>query len=217
MLTKKYEGAIYEAKTLKNEHITSGIIGSIDGSEIVLIDPEGSMPIVPVKTPIKISVYSADEGFRVMGGQVYLSNPDFMRIVDVIDYINFERRRFFRVDVDIICRLTVPPAILARKGIVAEEPHVILTHLRDLSLCGMRMETDLPLKKGDEISVDVMLGKGGEHELKLAVRRVGDEGSGGKRLIGAEIIEISPQAERQLSAYLFELQRQHIRRMKSGT
>ena len=216
LISKKHEGSIYEAKTLKNEYIASGVIRRVEGSEVDLMDPNGSMPIVAMNTPLKIAVYSSHEGFRMLAGQVYLSNREFMRVVDVVDFVNFERRRFFRVDVNMISRLLVPPEVLAHQGIEAEEPRIVPTRILDLSLCGLLLETDLPLKSGDKLTVHLSLGKAGEEDIELVIRRIGRENSEGKRRIGAEIIELSPRVEQQLCAFLFEKQREHIRRAKSS-
>ena len=215
VLPKEYEGSFYEVKSLKNEFISSGIIHKITEDGIEITDPLGPMPILSFKMPVKIAVYNNTLGFRMMAGQVYLSNRDFIRIVDVIDFIDYERRRFFRVDIDVSGVLLVPPAILKRQGIESEEPRKVPVRVKDLSLCGNLIETDLPLKIGDELTLLIVLYKSGEEELVTLVRRIGAEDENRKRLIGGEIPELSPRVEQQLCAFLFEQQRQQIRRGKS--
>mgnify|MGYP000892613451 CR=1 FL=1 len=101
----EYIASVCEIKTLANELVATGTIQEITPEYIEVSDKTGFMSITPYGIPVKMNVFNSKNGFRVLAGKVYTSNPKFLRIVDVITLLDCERRHFFRVEVNMIAQI----------------------------------------------------------------------------------------------------------------
>ena len=216
MMVKQYEGSICEVKTLKDMLLTSGRIEKIEEDTMEISDAPGPMPIIPYKTPVKIAMYNAVHGFKMMAGQVYISNKEYLKIVDILDFLDYERRQFFRVDIDASAELILP---IETDRDETEELNAKIEKLpvrmRNISLCGLMFETDREFKKGDKLTVLMPLYKNSEEELAVVVQRFYERD--GKNYYGAEILNLDGRVEQLLCAYLFAQQRMQIQKRKSAT
>lgn len=208
MLEKEYEGSVCEMKTLKNVLIATGRIDRIEGTEMEISDPSGPIAILPYKMPVKIAVFNNHLGFRMMAGQVYMANGEYIRVMNTLDFLEYERRRFFRLDID-------APAILIMDGTNQEGEKEILewpVRVKNLSLCGVMFESDQHYPQGKELVLQLPLYRDKLETLRITIHR-GQEWED-TYLYGAEIQELGRQAEQNLCAYLFEQQRLQIQRSK---
>lgn len=258
MIAKEYKGATVEIQSLRNDFIMNGYIHELNLEWLEVRDKENLLPILNYETYVKLTVRKPNSAVRTLVGQVYISNTDFVRIVNVANLSDFERRRFFRIDLslsgkiivseDIRNRIELSPDSAAndierstveikqfelrannpgvadyfsdgvRKNIAdtgedATKDSTKLVRVRNLSLCGASIETDLPLETGDTLNVVLALSKSGEEELPVVIRReIKDNGDA--KLYGCEIMEISSRVEQLLCGFLFEQQRLQIRRSK---
>ena len=216
MLEKDYEGSVCEVKTLKNVFIAAGRIDRIDGTDLEISDPSGPMPLLPYKTPVKISVFNSSLGFRVLAGQVYISNEEYIQVMHTLDFLEYERRRFFRLDIE-------APAVLLVRGEApdgeevpdgeATPPEEVPVRVKILSLCGAMFESGRRYHVGQALSLRMKLYKSQEEVFQLVIHR-GREWEG-VYTYGAEIVDLSRRAEQNLCAYLFEQQRLQIQRNKA--
>ena len=208
MLIQEYEGSVCEIKTLKNVFISAGRIEKIGANELDIYDPSGPLPIITYKTPVKIAIFNSTLGFKMLAGQVYSSNRQTIRIVDVVDFLDYEKRRFFRLDIDASAALLLPQG-----DDLPPKKHQ--TRITNLSLCGMMFASKLSFKMGDKMSVKIALLKNGEDDLPVVIQRIEDQGDG-ITLYGAEIVDLDKRIEQNLCAYLFEQQRQQIQRKRAN-
>ena len=212
MALKQYEGSVCEVKTLKDAFLTSGLIEKIEDNTMEISDAPGPMPIIPYKTPVKIAMYNAVHGFKMMAGQVYISNKEHLKIVDVLDFLDYERRQFFRVDIDASAELLIKTEIDSDED--EEKIHIekLPVRMRNISLCGLMFETTRTFKKGDKLQVIMPLFKSSTEELSVVVQRFFERD--GKNYYGAEILDLDNRIEQLLCAYLFEQQRLQIQKHK---
>lgn len=214
MLEKEYEGSVCEVKTLKNDFITTGKIHRIDGGEVEIVDPDGPLPVVPYRTSVKIAVYNSGLGFRMMAGRVYASGRERLRVVEVLEFLDFEQRRFFRVDFDGSAILIEEDPVEAGED-SRQKPRMHPVRVKNLSLCGVMFETEQVYNMHDRLWLRIPLYHNTEEDLTITIHRIIDT-EDGKFQYGAEILGMNNRVEQNLCAYLFEQQRQQILRKRGG-
>ncbi len=217
MLGQEYVGSVCEVKTLKNVFILSGRIMKLPFGEIEITDPAGPLPLITYKTPVKIAVFNANLGFRMMAGQVYASTRKALRVVDVLDFVDYEQRRFFRVDIDASAELIIKSKNESEKDESNDEPKEEMAfpiRVKNLSLCGMMFETDLALKPDMRLEVRMALHKNMIDTIDITIHRVRE--NDGMFVYGVEFEQVGRRAEQNLCAYLFDQQRKQIQRSKSA-
>lgn len=209
MLEKEYEGSVCEIRTLKNVLVATGRIDRIEDAVMEVSDPSGPIAILPYKTPVKIAVFNNNLGFRMMAGQVYMANGEYIRVMNSLDFLEYERRRFFRLDIDAAATLVLEEKQPDGSKEILERP----VRIKNLSLCGVMFESAHHYPPDQEMILQVKLYKGKLEPLRITIHR-GREWEK-TYIYGAEIMEMSRQTEQSLCAFLFEQQRLQIQRSKT--
>lgn len=206
ILEKGYVGALCEVHTLKNVLLAAGRICRIKGESLEITGDSNDMPIITYNTPVKITVYHAGSKLKVLVGQVYLSNHELLSIVDVINFVDYERRRYFRLDVSVSAYALVP----VREGEEATER--LPVHIQNLSLCGLLLEGEYPWKQGDGIKLELpFCGLG--VLVDGIVRRIQEQESG-RLAYGVEFIGLDDKTEQKICAFLFQKQREQLHKVR---
>lgn len=142
-LEQDYKGSVCEIKTMSNALLTMGSIAEIDEEMdfIKVENDEEELMVISYDTLVKVSVYNAKLGFKVLVGRVFLSTPKFVKIVQVTSLVDYERRAFFRVPVDIPAKIYHLEVEDGNKmcGELIEE-----TRIKDMSLSGMFIRSNFP-------------------------------------------------------------------------
>ena len=102
MLSKEYSGLGCEVTDLNNRLIATGYLDLV-GDEAEVRDTSGNLPILGLNTMVKISVRNSKVGTWVMTGRVYISDRSFLRITELKNCTESEKRRFFRLAVRCFC------------------------------------------------------------------------------------------------------------------
>ena len=79
-IQKEYEGSVCEIKSMDNELIAIGRIKEVNSKNIKVNNSKKELQIVDYGTPIKINVFNAKVGFRVLVGSIYTSTRKEMCI-----------------------------------------------------------------------------------------------------------------------------------------
>jgi hypothetical protein len=180
LLPTDYITSVCEIKTMENELISTGTIAEIS-AEFIKIGKKVD-PLVRVKTGkrVKINVFNTKKGFRVMLGTVYTSAQDFMKIVEIVELADHDRRQFFRVNLELT-------AYVYEKGDL-ETAKKLPINIRDMSLSGLRIEMDPPPEIGDVIWIELNL-SGRAYCCQCRVMRRIPVGKAIKENFGKELIE----------------------------
>lgn len=207
MLSKEYSGLGCEVTDLNNRLIATGYLDLV-GDEAEVRDTSGNLPILGLNTMVKISVRNSKVGTWVMTGRVYISDRSFLRITELKNCTESEKRRFFRLAVDHSAALLLP----SLGGRIARRQKVPV-RLRDISLCGLQVETERHFDMGDQLTVSIAMNHNEEVELEVVVRRI-IQRDGRPTCYGCELMELSAYAERQLCAFILRQQQEQIRRSR---
>lgn len=211
ILTDDYKNSVCEIKSVHNDLLTTGRIYSISESNIEFVHPEDDkMPLIPYNTPVKVSVFNAKRGFRMLMGTVFISTDVFLRVADVQSLQDFERRGFFRM------RVTIPSRIylLETEGSEDTEIQPVNVMIEDISLSGIQVSLERQLAIGETFSVEVQLFKK-KMMFHCRITRVAREGKDNRHFYGCAFFDQSERQIDDLCYDLFQLQRMEIRKRRS--
>ena len=211
-LSENYLLSPCEVKSLENIPILTGYLSKIREDGIQISGKTDELPILHCDTTVKISIFNSKLGFLVLMGRVYLSTPEIVRIVDVQSETDFEKRNFFRVRVDMAAR-----AHLMRndRGVGPQGDVSFTVRVQDLSLSGMFFLCGRPLDVEDQIVADLKLTDTVVSLPCRIVRKIKTEQAGTEGF-GCEFLDSSGRQYDLLCKYLFDRQREQLRRIKQN-
>lgn len=159
-----YIGSLCEIKSLSNDLYMQVKIIKIDHDalEFAAKDQERIM-LLQYRVPVKIFVYNQKLGNQVLVGLTYLSTDNFLRLEDVRQLSDFERRAAFRVNTGVAGTLSRLISDKEHKeftkqleNATPEEAEKMLSgdylevKIMDVSLIGVRIATPKKLKINDK-------------------------------------------------------------------
>lgn len=194
---------------MENAPILMGYISDFVGDGIQISSKEDALPLIHCNTTVKISILNSTLGFKVLIGRVYLSTASFIRIVDAQNAMDYEKRNFFRVKVNIDSKAF--PVTPAENGSISQEP--IKIHLRDISLSGLFFVSDSNLAVEDKLIVSLNLYDTAVSLLCKIIRKIPVE-MGTADGYGCEFLDNTGKQFDLLCKYLFDCQREQIAIMK---
>lgn len=92
-----YVGSSCVIKAKNNDLISMGVLHRIGKNFIDVGSSRNELPGIPYNLLIKLEIYNTQLGFKVLMGRVYLSSPKLVRIVELSEATNDERREYFRI------------------------------------------------------------------------------------------------------------------------
>ena len=92
-----YVGSSCVIKAKNNDLISMGVLHRIGKNFIDVGSSRNELPGIPYNLIIKLEIYNTQLGFKVLIGRVYLSSPKLVRIVELNEATNDERREYFRI------------------------------------------------------------------------------------------------------------------------
>ncbi|MEG1686621.1 MAG: PilZ domain-containing protein [Angelakisella sp.] len=213
-LPKDYEWSVCEVKTMDNELLVAGYISQITDEYIQIGTYKGDrMPLLKFDLPLKISIHNAKKGFRVVAGTTYISTDEMLRVVNVDNLQDFERRVFFRVPVKIPAKL-----FKLTDGEVDpdKEPEEIPVMVENLSLSGLLFlpeNLERSFLMGDKFIVELPIANG---KMNLNIRVCRYERIGNRpQKYGCEFFGYTQKQSDRLCGYIFEIEREMIKKRKN--
>lgn len=170
-LPQEYIGSLCEIKSMSNDLLAVGRVIKIDREALEISGEDGErMPLLQYRTPVKLFVHHTRQPIRIQVGVVYLSTENFARIEEVKPLQDFERRGAFRVNTNVIARLTAlmdeaeqdsfDAALAAASPEQAEDMLArceLEVRVMDISLTGIRLHADQVLTQGARFYIEFSL------------------------------------------------------------
>lgn len=206
-IVKDYEGSVCEIKTMDNDLIAIGKIQEINDKILRISSQKKELKVVDYGTLIKVNIFNADLGFRVIVGNVYTSTKGEISIASVLSLVNRERRNFFRVDMDLNAKL-----IYNESAYRTREIHV---KVLDMSLSGIRFQCNTIFNVGSQVSVSLCLNNQKNHSFPCKIVRSITNGEGEELQYGCEFTGSNEDASDALCSFLFQKQREFLNRRKN--
>lgn len=216
-LPREYEMSVCEVKTLDNDLLVAGFISKVTDDYIQISSyKDERLPILKFDLSVKISVHNARQGFRIVAGQVYVSADQVLRIINVNNLQDFERRAFFRVQVKMPTKITPLPDEFERTNPEAE-PVEIPVIVENLSLSGLLFYPVDPKQEffmGDRYAIELALAGG---TLNFNVKICRFERIGRKPTkYGCEFYGYTQKQSDRLCSHIFEIERDILKSRKKA-
>lgn len=215
-VSERYLHSPCEIHAMDNTPLLIGYISGFPDGSIEITSENDCLPIIHCNTTVKVSIMNDALGFRVLVGHVYLSTGEMIRIVDLQDAANYEKRNFFRVKVGLEAKAYLiaetenfSAANLEPQG----KPFEI--HIHNISLGGLYFICGCKLKAGDHLVVKVNI----YHTILSLITKVIREipiNSRSKSSYGCEFLDNSGRQFDLLCKYLFACQREQIHRIRQN-
>lgn len=212
MCLTEVDGCACEVKDFNNRLIAVGTVRTA-GDTLEVRDLAAQMPILPLDSMIKLFIHKSCAGTVVLAGQVYISNRSFLRLAEVKSLATVERRRFFRQAIDHSAVLLCPAEGDGQDQDVGAAPEMLPVRVKDISLCGLLLESRRELAVGSRMQICMTLHENRLETMDLIVRR--EAGSNGKkRRYGCELVDLSSLTEQRLCAFIMRQQQEQIRQSR---
>lgn len=206
-ISSSYINSICEVKTIKNERIAKATITEINDEylEVTYCD---EIHLLAPDTRVKISIMNEKLGFKVIVGKVYVGTNNFVRIVEVITLMDFEKRDFFRIIISENA-LMYKEKVSAYESNFTTKPSTNIL-INNISLCGAFFICKEKLNLEDKVYLLIELSRGKEI-FPCVIKRItkNEDKSYG---YGCQFLDQNQQQNDELYKYIFDKQIQYLKR-----
>ncbi|MDD2568564.1 MAG: PilZ domain-containing protein [Clostridia bacterium] len=211
LLTEQYVLSPCEIKTMENVPLTCGYLKKVTEDSVEIVNPADKLPIIHCNTPVKINIFNSQLKFKILIGIVYLSTPDILSLVELQNVADYEKRNFFRVKVD----MSSQAYLIQDDGKKKPSLEFFSIFVKNLSLSGLLFKSEKRLPEGSCIMVNLNLyGVHVSFLSKIIRARYLDPESDNE--YGCIFIEQKNTEADMLCKFIFDFQREQIRKMKLG-
>lgn len=211
VISELYACSPCEIKTMSNELLTNAIIKVVDNDCIEVVSHSDALPIIHCNTQVKINIFNNALGFIALVGRVFISSAQLMKIAEVQNLVDFERRQFFRIKVNMAAKACLINDDAAPDSISQLFPVNIL----DISLSGCLIRTKELLSVGQKLIIHMNLLSEPGIAFNSEVQReqpVTEKTSG----YGCMFLDCSNRQLDLLCNYIFQKQREQIMSMRKA-
>lgn len=157
-IPEKYENSLCELKDINNNFLAPGVISAVTDEYIEIAYRNDVVLLLQPNRLVKVNILSEKNGFKVIVGKVYVGTENFIRLVEVVTLMDFEKRDYFRISID-----TISP--IFDKELTASEAefhsHNCPTiRISNISLCGFYFESANRYQLDQEVFILLTLEKG---------------------------------------------------------
>lgn len=134
-ISRNYINSLCELKTMENRVLCAGYIKEITDEYVEIRYRDDTKLLIAANTLIKVSIFNEKLGFKVFIGRVFIGTNDFVRLVEIVTLMDFEKREFFRINI-------FEDAILYKAPVETKEIHYTQVPstkvlINNISLCGV--------------------------------------------------------------------------------
>ncbi len=210
-IPKEYLNSLCEVKSMGNFPILLGYVSDITDDGVKISRKDDRLPVIHCNSTVKANIYNRDLGFRVVIGKVYLSTEEFLRLSDVQNASEYEKRGFYRVKINLETQARLVPEKWQGGRQLAQEPFKIRIH--DISLSGLFFVSGKTLHVGDKLEIALHL-YGEAVPLLCTIHRTRPVEMGTADGYGCGFEDNSGKKFDLLCRLLFQYQREQIHNMR---
>lgn len=206
-LSDAYLSSGCNIKTMTNRLIATAYVSKITDEYIEFSNKNEKMPLAPVNKPLKISIFDEKNGFKVIVGTVYLSTDKFLRLVDVTNLADYEKRHFFRVSLSLkgSCQIL---AVNEEETTQVKEVNIV-----NLSLSGAYFTLNHNLEEGQHVTLVLPFSSLSVIKCEILRKENIDPQMFG---YGCKFLDQSQKQSDLLYHYIFQEQRRMIQKAKES-
>ncbi len=206
LISNEYAESVCEIKTMNNTMIAIGKVKGVTEKYIKIYSNKNELRILSFGEEVKVNIFNTKLGFKVIMGYVYTSTRGEMSLINSCVIADKEKRRFFRVDMDIDAK------IIYRKRGPSQEVDV---KILDMSLSGIRFKSEHEFKVGTIVSAVINLnsdskGKPKNYTLPCKIIRTIESDDANFVQYGCEFTENNGDSSDELCSFLFKKQREYL-------
>lgn len=210
LISKEYAESVCEIKTMSNTMIAIGKIKDVTEKYVKIYNNKNELRILTFGEELKVNIFNTQLGFKVILGYVYTSTRGELSLINSSVIADKEKRKFFRADMNIDAKI-----IFRNRGPSQEIDVKIL----DMSLSGLRFESDHVFKEGAIVSAVVNLnsdkkGKIKNHTLPCRIVRTIQVEDKKNIQYGCEFTANNDDSSDELCSFLFKKQREFLNSRK---
>ncbi len=207
-ISENYINSVCEIKTPENRLLGTGILEKITEEAIQICKKDDTLPTLHCDTFVNVHIRHSSLGSKILVGKVFLSTSEMIRIIDVQNLTDFERRNFFRLRVGISTQAYM---IKSQNEATPAGTNAQLfpVKLTNLSLSGCFVESKKKLEIGDSFSMSLPL-DGARITLNCEIRRK-PKSEGRYSGYGCVFLELTNRQSDLLCQYIFNKQREQIK------
>ena len=209
-IPENYLQSVCEIRTPEGRVLCTGILEEMSDETIQICKHAEILPTLHCDTFVDIQVLHKTLESKLLVGKVYLSTSDMMRIVEVQNLSDFERRDFFRLKVSMNTQAYV---LSQGESEAAEAVQLFPIRVTDLSLSGCFIETKKKLEPGDRLVAAFPL-TNSRLSFTCQVQRTTPSESRYNGY-GCMFLEMTKRQNDLLCTYIFEKQREQIKKSRS--
>lgn len=206
VLPREYVGSVCEIKTSENTFITTGKISAVAADKIKISVKGKALKSVPYGYRVKMNIFNSKMGFRVIEGKVYTSGFSSVSITDVCSIIEKERRKSFRVDMNMASKAFFDNTYTGRYS----STEIII---KNMSLNGIKFTSRHHFDMGTVLNFGIQLNRRKSMDLECTIIRRGAEGTGGQMSYIGKIIN-SSENEDAVCSFLLQKQGEMLNNSK---
>lgn len=210
-IPKEYINSPCELKSMANVPILLGYISDVTNDGIRISRKDDRLPLIHCNSTVKANIYNNRLGFRVVIGKVYLSTDEFIRLSDVKNASDYEKRGFYRVKVDMAAQAKM--AVQGKQS--AEQSAPFKIHVHDISMSGLFFVSDRSMRIGDKLTISLNL-YGQTLPLLCTIRRMRPVEMGTADGYGCSFEDNNVRKFDILCKFLFQYQREQIHNMRDN-
>lgn len=207
-ITENYLQATCEVKTPDGRILGTGTLEKILDESIEIHRAQDILPTLHCDTLVNVHVIHKSLESKSLIGKVFLSTSDMMRIADVQNLSDFERRNFFRLKVN----LQTQAYVTQQAAPSGEAVQLFPVKARDISLSGCFIESKRELKAGDKLVIALALSSA-RLSFNCEIKRV-LKSDGAYIGYGCSFLDLTKRQTDLLCKFIFEKQREQIKKAR---
>ncbi|MBR1752143.1 MAG: PilZ domain-containing protein [Ruminococcus sp.] len=210
-IDERYIGNVCEIRSFSNELIGIGVVREVGEDYITIGARDSELRLFNTFQKIKLNIFNSKVGFTVIICEVLASTRKMLRVVSPIKIVDHERRRGFRVAVDINAHLSVSKEKLDR----GEYEDLQVVWIKDMSICGLKIHSDKKYVLGQVVWIAFELDERTKLNVKAQfVRDTAVEGEDGIKEYGIKLLFDREEDSDKLCSYLFKAQREQSQKIR---
>ena len=149
VISELYVHSPCEIKTLSSDLLTNAVVKAVYDDCIEIVNPSDVLPLIHCNTQVKINIFNNVLGFVALVGRVFISSAQLMKITEVQNLVDFERRHFFRIKVNMSAKACLLNGDADSRG----HFKLFAVNVLDISLSGCLIKTKKLLSIGQKLII----------------------------------------------------------------
>jgi hypothetical protein len=152
IIDERYLNSACKVRTMENLVLTMGHIREITDDSVTIRNEPELPGVITYNKKVKLSIFNDKLGYKTLIATVYGSTTKILKLIELQDISDFEKRTYYRLNVYLKGEIALLPAGAEEKPEGAETHEVLI---ENVSLSGVLIKCPMYLKPRDRIAVTI--------------------------------------------------------------